>query len=417
MTDLLIKLITKKEDLSLVSHAYKKGELKVNISKISKHLGIDRKTTRNYLKGIKPKTSRNRTKYLDEYREKMIKILNDEFREFDYVDHFYRFMKREYDINCSRVTFNRYIRNNDDLNKLFKSNSSDKFTERFETLPGQQIQFDLKEKVPMINEKGVKTLVYIPTITFGWSRYNYRKIILDTKTETLLSFLAEAFESFGGVPKEIVIDNLKAFVEKARFKNNDAILNSKFEQFCKDYGIIVKPCVARRPQTKGKTETQNKKVDELKNYNGHFSDLNEIHDLLEKINSEDNKGISQATKLPRILLFNKEKGELNPLPSKDIRSKYHLKLSEVHVSKESLISYKSNKYSVPKKYIGFKVGLVVINNELQIYYNNQVVTIHQITNNLLNIKPEHKLNYVRNEEKNTHMESKIIKELGAINYD
>lgn len=417
MTNLLLKLITKKEDLSLVSNAYKKGELKVNISKISKHLGIDRKTTRNYLKGIKPKTSRNRTKYLDEYHEKMIKILNDEFREFDYVDHFYRFMKREYDIKCSRVTFNRYIRNNDDLNKLFKSNSADKFTERFETLPGQQIQFDLKEKVPMISEKGVKTLVYVPTITFGWSRYNYRKIILDAKTETLLSFLAEAFESFGGVPKEIVIDNLKAFVEKARFKNNDAILNSKFEQFCKDYGIIAKPCVARRPQTKGKTETQNKKVDELKNYNGHFSDLNEIHDLLEKINSEDNKGISQATKLPRILLFNKEKGELNPLPSKDIRSKYHLKLSEVHVSKESLISYKSNKYSVPKKYIGFKVGLVVINNELQIYYNNQIVTIHQITNNLLNIKPEHKLNYVRNEEKNAHMESKIIKELGAINYD
>lgn len=175
-----------------------------------------------------------------------------------------------------------------------------------------------------------------------------------------------------------------------------------------------------RPKTKGKTETQNKVVDELKNYSGHYKDIDEIHEKLRVINKEDNEAISQATKLPRIFLFNKEKGELNPLPAKEIRIKYHLKLKEVTVSNESLISYKSNKYSVPKKYIGLKVGLTVEKDDLHIYYNKQIITKHKITNKLLNIKPEHDLVYKSNKtNKNSSNkeDTQIIKELRNINYD
>lgn len=58
-----------------------------------------------------------------------------------------------------------------------------------------------------------------------------------------------------------------------------------------------------RPQTKGKTETQNKIVEQLKNYNGYYEGLLEMHDKLEMINREDNERISQATRLPGILLY------------------------------------------------------------------------------------------------------------------
>lgn len=96
-----------------------------------------------------------------------------------------------------------------------------------------------------------------------------------------------------------------------------------------------------------------------------------VHEILAIINKEDNESISQATKFPRVFLLEKEKGDLNPLPRKEIRQKYHLKLNEVKVSNESLISYKQNKYSVPKKFIGSKVGLSVKGHELHIYYNNK----------------------------------------------
>ena len=283
------------------------------------------------------------------------------------------------------------------------------------------VHYQLKYLWTIYIIRGETIVGYIPTLTFGWSRYNIRKLIIDTKVENLLSFLAESFEKIGGVPKEIVIDNLKQFVEKPRRNGEPAILTAKFEEFCKDYGIKVKPCIPHRPQTKGKTETQNKIVDQMKNYNGKYIDLYHMHDILETINEEDNKSISQATKFPRIFLFEKEKGDLLPLPTTEIRRKYHLTLNEVTVSKESLITYKSNKYSVPKNYIGCKVGLVVIRDQLHIYYNKKIITIHQITNKLLNIKDEHNLKYKkinkRRDEISKKEKSIIQKELEDIIYD
>ena len=417
MSDIVTKFIQSKEDLIFLSKNYQIGEIKVNITKAAKKLGLDRKTVRRYLNGFVPKKKRKRKKYLDDYISVIKSVLTDKNREFDYIDHLYRFMKREYKITCSRVTFNRYIQTNEELGTLFKKNHSSNFTVRFETEKGQQVQFDLKEKIKLITTTNEAHTVYIPTLTFGWSRYNCRKAVLDTKTETLVSFLAETFDKIGGVPREIVIDNLKAFVETPRHGQKEAVLNSYFEAFCKDYGIIVKPCMPRRPQTKGKTETQNKIVDQLKNYNGHYKDIDEIHEVLEKINEEDNESISQATKLPRQFLFNKEKDDLNPLPSKEIRIKYHLSLKEVHVSNESMISYKSNKYSVPKKYIGMTVGLVAIKDELHIYHNKKIITKHKITNNPLNVKIEHELFYEKNTNTKTYKTSILTKELKELNYD
>ena len=54
----------------------------------------------------------------------------------------------------------------------------------------------------------------------------------------------------GSTPSKSSISNLKAFVEKPRSSAEDhAILNSQFEEFCKNYNIKPKPCMPYRPQT------------------------------------------------------------------------------------------------------------------------------------------------------------------------
>jgi transposase len=406
------------EQLIDFSTAYLKGEISMNLSKVARELNCDRKTVRRYLQGNVPKKTRNRTKYLDKYRDTMLKYLNDSNRHFDYIDHLYYFMKREHQITCVKSTFNRYIRNDDQLNKAFKQSNGTSFTTRFETPSGYQVQFDMKEKVKLIDRNGNHLSVYIPTLTLSWSRYNYRQIILNPTTDNLIVFLAKAFEDLGGVPKEIIIDNLKAFVEKPRSSSQDqAILNPKFEQFCKDYNINPRPCMPYRPQTKGKTETQNKIVDQLKNYNGQYGGILDMHEKLDMINTEDNERISQATRLPRIFLYKKEKDDLQPLPTKEIRSKYHLSLDEVNVSNESLIQYKYNKYSLPKDFISKRVGLAVQNNELLIYYKGKIIEKHQITTNKLNIKKEHNLRYESTKKEEPKEKSIILNELENIKYD
>ena len=47
----------------------------------------------------------------------------------------------------------------------------------------------------------------------------------------------------------------------------------------------------------------------MKNYNGKYIDIYHMHEILEIINKEDNDNVSQATKFPRIFLFEKEKGD------------------------------------------------------------------------------------------------------------
>jgi putative transposon-encoded protein len=226
-----------------------------------------------------------------------------------------------------------------------------------------------------------------------------------------------AFDKLGGVPEQIVIDNIKCLVDKPRRNGEDAVLNSKFLQFLSDYNLKAFPCMPARPQTKGKTETQNKVPAQLKNYGGTYEDLHDVHRVLEIINTEDNESISQATNLPPVFLWNIEKDKLQPLPTKEVRMKYYLKLKEVVVSNESLISFKSNKYSVPKQFIGKKVGRTIKNNRLQIYYNNKVITEHQITDKKLNIKQSHNLFYEK--KLNSYIvENKIIlQEMEAIAYD
>lgn len=416
MTDVILENISCIDDLLLFSKAYKEGKIIVNVSKIARHFNKDRKTVTKYLNGKVPKKTRKRVKYLDQFRDYIYEVLNDEYASFDYKDHLFKYLKREKGITCSRSSFTRYITEDEELNEMFNRKKDKSFTERFETNPGVQAQFDMKEKMKLINCKGETTTVTLPTLTLSWSRHNSRSLVLDTNTDNLLSFLASTFEEIGGVPHELVIDNLKQFVEKARKGCEPAILTAKFSEFCKDYGITPKPCMSRRPETKGKTETQNKIVNQLKNYNGKYKDIYDMHDMLDIINKEDNEDISQATKFPRIFLLEQEKGDLLPLPKKEIRQKYHLSLNEVYVSNESLISYKSNKYSVPKRYIGLKVGLTVKNNKLHVHYNNRIITIHQISNNLLNIKDEHQLKYkyLKEEKLDTDV---ILEEMRNVNYD
>lgn len=299
--------ITSLLDLKPLGEMYRKGIIKVNISEIARELGKSRKTVRKHLNGEFGKERKKRKKYLDDFRADIIEALDDQYQEFIYIDHLYKYLRREKNMICSRATFNTYIRSDDELSVKFDKNKKKSFTVRFETKSGQQAQFDLKERVKIIYYTGEVIRVNVATLTYGYSRHNFRKILLTTSFDAVAQFLAECFEKSGGVPEELVIDNIKCLVDKPRTSTDDAILNTKFVEFLKDFNVKCLPCMPYRPQTKGKTETQNKIPSQLTNYNGKYKDIDDVHEKLKIINDEDNAAPSQATKLPRVLLFNKEK--------------------------------------------------------------------------------------------------------------
>ena len=133
MTEIVLNSIATVQYLVNFSGSYKKGTIKLNISKMARELNKDSKTVRKYLSGTLPKEKRERTKYLELFKDDIKQVFLDKKRSFDYIDHLYNYLKREHDITCSRSTLNRYIRMDHELNKLFNKKKIQTFYERFET--------------------------------------------------------------------------------------------------------------------------------------------------------------------------------------------------------------------------------------------------------------------------------------------
>lgn len=190
-------------------------------------------------------------------------------------------------------------------------------------------------------------------------------------------------------------------VAKPRSKDFPGELNAKLKQMLDDYGISAFICMPGSPETKGKVEVQMKVTDELKGYGGEIRDSVHLDDILQTITDEQNLRISQATHVPPIVLWQKEKEHLNSLPDKSICSNYYCQLPLANANKQSLVSFRSNLYSVPPKYIGLQIGRKIINNKLHLYYNEKFLCSHEITNTKINYVESHKDELIKMIYKNT----------------
>jgi len=113
-----------------------------------------------------------------------------------------------------------------------------------ETAPGQQAQVDFGYVGRSGDGKGKLRKVWAFVMTLSWSRHLYVEFVFDQRMPTWLRCHEEAFRWFGGVPRRIVIDNLKAAVLKRELQ--DPVLSIPYRRLARHYGFIVS---ANRPRT------------------------------------------------------------------------------------------------------------------------------------------------------------------------
>ena len=77
---------------------------------------------------------------------------------------------------------------------------------RFETEPGRQLQADWAR----VGHGAGRLCVFVATL--GWSRAAYVEFCADERVETLIRCHEHAFAAFGGVPREVLLDNMKTVV-------------------------------------------------------------------------------------------------------------------------------------------------------------------------------------------------------------
>ncbi|MEE9333801.1 MAG: IS21 family transposase [Granulosicoccaceae bacterium] len=122
---------------------------------------------------------------------------------------------------------------------------------RFETEPGQQMQVDWG----VFRLNGKRVSLYLSTL--GWSRYAYGVFVGNERFDTLRSCHEQAFEEFGGVPLEILYDNMKTVVTK-RNAYGDGLhqFHAGLQDLAHRYGFLPRLCRPYRAKTKGKVERQ-----------------------------------------------------------------------------------------------------------------------------------------------------------------
>jgi transposase len=84
------------------------------------------------------------------------------------------------------------------------------------------------------------------------SRKGYSEATFSQTTEDFFRCLENAFAHFGGVPKTLVIDNLKAAVKHPDWF--DPVLTPKVQSFAQHYGTVILPTKPYTPRHKGKVE-------------------------------------------------------------------------------------------------------------------------------------------------------------------
>ena len=89
-------------------------------------------------------------------------------------------------------------------------------------------------------------------MTLSWSRHQYVEFVTNQKLETWLRCHRRAFQFFGGIPRRLVVDNLKAAITKACFEEPQAQL--AYRECAEHYGFLIAPCRPYTPQHKGKVE-------------------------------------------------------------------------------------------------------------------------------------------------------------------
>lgn len=83
-------------------------------------------------------------------------------------------------------------------------------TVRFETPPGQQLQIDFGERRVEID--GIPTKVFFFVATLGYSRRIYVQAFGDEKQASWFAGMEGAFQAFGGIPHEVLLDNARALI-------------------------------------------------------------------------------------------------------------------------------------------------------------------------------------------------------------
>lgn len=215
--------------------------------------------------------------------------------------------------------------------------------------PGTEAQVDFGKGAFVFDPEGRRRRPHVLRIVLSHSRKGYSEVVFRQTTENFIRCLENAFWYFGGAPKTMVLDNLRAAVSHADWF--DPELNPKIQAFAEHYGTVFLPTKPYTPRHKGKAESGIKYVQQNGLKGKTFASIAEENlFLLEWEENVADTRIHGTTRKQVGKVFSEvEQETLRPLP-KERFPFFHEAERIVH--RDGHVEVDKAYYSVPPEYLG-----------------------------------------------------------------
>ncbi len=247
---------------------------------------------------------------------------------------------------------------------------------RVETAPGEEAQVDFGYAGRMLDpQTGQLRKAWAFVMVLGFSRHQYVEFVWDQSVATWLLLHRHAFEFFGGSPKRIVLDNLKAAITKACW--DDPQVQQAYRECAEHYGFLIAPCRPRTPEHKGKVEQGGVHYVKRNFLGGRTpTSITQANtDVLEWGQTTAGLRTHGTTKLQPLAQFEQcERTRLQRLPS----APYDLAIwKQATVHRDCYVVFDNAFYSVPFRLIGQRIQVRGGSREVRIYTQDcQLVATH-----------------------------------------
>lgn len=248
---------------------------------------------------------------------------------------------------------------------------------RFETPPGQQLQIDFGEMRVSIGEEAVR--VYLFVATLGYSRRVFVRAFRHERQSAWFDGLEGAFRHFGGVPREVLLDNARALVDHHDAATREVRFNERLHTFARYWGVRPRACAPYRARTKGKDErgVGYVKHNAIAGHSFASWPALEAHLLWWMREIADVRDHGTTGEAPRLRFERDEAAALTPIdgrpPFRQVRELVR------RVQADCAVELDGNSYSVPWRLIGESVQVVVADGRVRIHHAGQEVAAHAET--------------------------------------
>lgn len=248
---------------------------------------------------------------------------------------------------------------------------------RVETEPAEEAQVDFGYAGKMFDPREQRLRkAWVFVMTLSWSRHQYAEIVFDQKVETWIALHIRAFEFFGGLPKRVRPDNLKAAIVRAVTHEQEA--QRSYREFAEHYDFLISPCAPATPQHKGKVESGVRYVkrNALAGRAFETPEQNVVHanEHLRRWSLEvAGQRMHGTIKEKPLVRFEVERLALQALPER----RYEIAVwAKARLHPDCHVVFDHAYYSAPHRLIGRQVLVRATPERVEIYYEHERLASH-----------------------------------------